>query len=218
MSFWPRTWHMSAQLPLQLGPILLCTPHLGPAPSGIMPETGFVSAPRSVQAVHPAQDVLGRDPMPHPRTPSRQAFPDLSASPTQGPPACITAKLAFPSHSDCVGYTFPRLVFLRVGRNSCTTAFNPENRGVGGKRGMCLEVGGISCFRPPGIPSSPLHRRHRPLLSCCPCRSSTDFSNNWEADLISPEGNPEGRKQKWPEPRVTWRMSPSLSGSQCLYL
>lgn len=151
-----------------------------------MPEIGFVSDPRSVQAVHPAQDVLCRDPMPHPQTTSRQAFPDLSASPTQGPPACITAKLAFPSHSDCVDYTFPRLVFLRVGRNSCTTAFNLENRGVGGKR-VCV-------WRWEESPASGLLGSPPPLCTDGTDLSSLaahadclpDFSNNWEAELISP--------------------------------
>lgn len=66
------------------------------------------------------------------------ARPSLICQPCPGSPACVTGGLAFPSHPDCVDYTPRRLVFLCVGRNSLTAASNPANRGLGGKRGVCM--------------------------------------------------------------------------------
>lgn len=114
------------------------------AQSGIKPGTGVVSDAMSMQPTHPALNVLGKEPTPQHHTPPRPSLIFLPA--LAWAPQLASWKTSFPSHSDCVDYTFWSLVFLRVGRNSCTTASILLTEVWVGKEMCVLGADGIYCL------------------------------------------------------------------------
>ena len=125
--------------PMSASKAWICCPLDLKATSRIKRETGIVSDAMSMQPSHPAQNVPGEEPNPQPHNPSRLSvifLPALPCALPTPPPAAYPPEDWLPFSRRLCWLHILSLVFLRVGRNSCTTAPILRQRGGREKRYM----------------------------------------------------------------------------------
>ena len=189
----------------------ICCPLDLKATSRVKRETGIVSDAMYMQPAHTAQNVPGEESNPQPHNPSRLSMIFLPALPCAlpaPPPAAYLPEDWLPfSRRECenVLVTHSESCFPPCGQKQLHNCSHPATEGWAGKEVYVWGRRNLLLLFPISLGSSLPLRTHA-LLSGCPSKPSTCFlqlHSKWAEDVILPESNSKGKKQKWPVPWVT---------------